>query len=162
MTFDELRLCMAIHKASLGGKERTKKADRHRAVGIVFWNWLNLFGDSRFPWNIDDVVHWAVSYRKDKGKRMKVEIALAHGDECYFKHRGKGDCCNVVEWGHVVPRCRGGADTVENGQIECHSHNHQRGVNGNVMSIEEYLLSPLTTSETTTAIKGDENGKKPD
>lgn len=145
MTFEELRLCMAIHRANLGGRDRTRKEDRHRAVGQVFWNWMHLFGDSRFPWGIDDVLHWAVNYRKGKSNRMKVQIALAHGEECYFKNRGKGPCCGSVEWGHIIPRCRGGADTVENGQIECRAHNHQRGVNGNVMTIEEYLASPLTT-----------------
>jgi hypothetical protein len=104
-----------------------------------------LFGDSRFPWSIDDVLHWSMQYRKSRQSKMKVQIALAHGETCYFKNRGKGPCCDRAEWGHIVPRCRGGLDTVENGQIECRAHNHQRGVNGNVMTIEEYLASPLAT-----------------
>jgi hypothetical protein len=152
MTFEELRLCMAIHRANLGGRDRTRKEDRHRAVGQVFWNWLHLFGDSRFPWAIDDVLHWSMQYRKSKSSRMKVQIALAHGDTCYFKNRGKGPCCGDAEWGHIKPRCRGGSDTVENGQIECRAHNHQRGVNGNVMTIEEYLDSPLTTHRDATLV----------
>ena len=145
MTFDELKLCMAIHRANLGGRDRTRTGDRHKAVGQVFWNWLHLFGDSRFPWSIDDVLHWSMQYRKSRQSRIKVQIALAHGEACYFRNRGKGPCCDSAEWGHLVPRCRGGKDTVENGQIECRAHNHQRGVNGNVMTIEEYLASPLST-----------------
>ena len=145
MTFEELKLCMAIQRANLGGRDRTRTGDRHKAVGQVFWHWLHLFGDSRFPWSIDDVLHWSMQYRKSRQSRMKVQIALAHGETCHFRNRGKGPCCDRAEWGHIVPRCRGGQDTVENGQIECRAHNHQRGVNGNVMSIEEYLASPLTT-----------------
>lgn len=152
MTFEELRLCMAIHRANLGGRDRTRKEDRHRAVEQVFCNWLELFGESKFPWDTDDVLHWSINYRKGRSNRMKVQIALSHGSECYFKHRGKGPCCRRVEWGHIVPRCRGGKDSVENGQIECRAHNHQRGVNGNVMTIEEYLLSSLTTQRVTSVV----------
>lgn len=159
MTFDELRLCMAIERAKLGGRDHTRKKDRHLAVGRVFWNWLHLFGDSKFPWEIDDVLHWAISCRKSKANRMKVQIALAHGADCYFRNRAKGPCSESVEWGHIVPRCRGGSDTVDNGQIECRAHNHQRGVNGNVMTIEEYLASPLTTYMEDTLVQELQHGR---
>jgi hypothetical protein len=78
MTFEELRLCMAIHRANLGGRDRTRTGDRHKAVGQVFWQWLHLFGDSRFPWSSDDVLHWSMQYRKSRSSKMKVQVALAH------------------------------------------------------------------------------------
>jgi hypothetical protein len=145
MTFEELKLCMAIHRARLGHKDRPRSRDRDYAVERVFSMWLEIFGESKFPWSVDDVVHWLITYRKRKENRIKVEIALSHGWTCYFKNRGKGPCCSVAEWGHIVPRSAGGPDTPENGQIECFSHNRQRG--GRVpMTIEEYLASDLTTS----------------
>lgn len=135
MTFDELRLCMAIHRAKLGNKDRTRSLDRNYAVERVFSEWIELFGDSRFPWAIDDVIRWLISHRKRPENRIKVEIALAHGATCYFANRGKGPCCDLAEWGHVVPRSRGGADTVENGQIECRTHNNGR----REATIEDYM-----------------------
>lgn len=145
MTFDELRLCMAIHRARLGHKDRPRSHDRNYAVERVFSKWLEIFGESSFPWSVDDVVHWLIAHRKRKDNRIKIEIALAHGWTCYFRNRGKGPCCNVAEWGHIVPRSGGGPDTIENGQIECFSHNRQRG--GRVpMTIEEYMASDLTTA----------------
>lgn len=132
---------MAIHKAGLHKGDRPRMHERHEAVRAVFAEWLALFKTSVFPWNTDDVIHWMGSYRRRKENVLKVEAALAHGCRCYFKRRGKGPCSKDAEWGHVVPRCRGGEDTVRNTQIECRAHNNQR----RDMSIEEYMQSDLTT-----------------
>lgn len=95
-----------------------------------------------FPFTIDDIERWSITLRKNTDAKVKVDIALAHGTECYFKRRGKGPCSEEVEAGHIVQRCKGGPLTVENGQIECRAHNNQR----REMAIEDYLKSDLTTN----------------
>ena len=144
MTENELHLCCAIRLADLGGGDRPTSDQRKRAALAVIAEWLSLTGDSLFPFTIDDIERWSITLRKSGDAKIKVDIALAHGSECYFKGRGKGPCSAEVEAGHVVQRCKGGPLTVENGQIECRAHNNQR----REMSIEDYMKSSLVTEAT--------------
>jgi hypothetical protein len=144
MTENELHLCCAIRLADLGGGDRPTSDQRKRAALAVIAEWLSLTGDSLFPFTIDDIERWSITLRKSGDAKIKVDIALAHGTECYFKGRGKGPCSAEVEAGHVVQRCKGGPLTVENGQIECRAHNNQR----REMSIEDYMKSSLVTEAT--------------
>lgn len=141
MTENELRLCCAIRLADLGGGDRPTSDQRKRAAISVVTEWISLIGDSVFPFTIDDIERWSITLRKSPDAKTKVDIALAHGTDCYFKHRGKGPCSSEVEAGHVLQRCKGGPLTVANGQIECRNHNNQR----RDMSIEEYMASDLST-----------------
>lgn len=141
MTENELHLCCAIRLADLGGGDRPTSDQRRRAALAVIAEWINLTGDSLFPFTIDDIERWSIALRKSGDAKIKVDIALAHGTECYFKNRGKGPCSEEVEAGHVVQRCKGGPLSVENGQIECRAHNNQR----REMSIEDYMKSSLST-----------------
>jgi hypothetical protein len=141
MTESELHLCCAIRRANLGGGDRPTSEQRQRAATAVLSEWLFLHGDTRFPFTIDDIERWSMALRKSPDAKIKVDIALAHGTECYFKGRGKGPCSSDVEAGHIVQRCKGGPLTVENGQIECRAHNNQR----REMSIEDYMRSTLST-----------------
>ena len=143
MTENELHLCCAIRLADLGGGDRPTSDQRRRAALAVMCEWLSLTGDSLFPFTIDDIERWSIALRKSSDAKIKVDIALAHGTECYFKGGGKGPCSGEVEAGHVVQRCKGGPLSVENGQIECRAHNNQR----REMSIEDYMKSDLTTYE---------------
>jgi hypothetical protein len=150
MTENELHLCCAIRLADLGGGDRPTSDQRKRAALAVVAEWIALTGDSLFPFTIDDIERWSIALRKSADAKIKVDIALAHGTECYFKHRGKGPCSAEVEAGHVVPRCKGGPLTVENGQIECRAHNNQR----REISIEDYMKSSMTTVETSLIAQG--------
>jgi hypothetical protein len=141
MLFTELKLCMAIHRAQLGGSDITSHAKRLDMVRDVVSVYIGIFEDCNFPYSIDDVDRWRLNLRKNTGTRIKVEVALEHGSRCYFDGRGKGPCCSEVECGHIVQNCMGGELSVANCQIECRSHNNQRLS----MSIEDYLKSPLTT-----------------
>lgn len=142
MTFKELYLCAAIHRAELGGSDRPTHMQRKEAAQAVMLSYLDLFDDSFFPFTIDDIAKWSQRYRKGgKDVETKVEIALAHGFRCPFFNRGKGPCSDEAEAGHIRQRSRGGPLTVENCWIECRAHNNQR----RDMSIEEYLDSDLTT-----------------
>lgn len=141
MTENELHLCCAIRRADLGGGDRPTSEQRRRAATVVLAEWLSLTGDTLFPFTIDDIERWSIALRKSPDAKIKVDIALTHGTECYFKHRGKGPCSEEVEAGHIVQRCKGGPLNVENGQIECRAHNNQR----REMSIEDYLKSNITT-----------------
>lgn len=144
MTESELYLCCAIRLADLGGGDRPTSDQRKRAAIAVFTEWLGLACDSSFPFTIDEIERWSLNLRKQRDVQVKVDIALAHGASCFFKGRGKGPCSAEVEAGHIVQRCKGGPLTVENGQIECRSHNNQR----REMSIEEYIKSDLSTEST--------------
>ncbi|NBW16164.1 MAG: HNH endonuclease, partial [Caulobacteraceae bacterium] len=127
MTFRELYLCAAIHRAELGGGDRPTHAQRKQAAADVMSAYLDLFDDSYFPFTIDDVAKWAQRYRKGGHEvQTKVEIALAHGFRCPFHGRGKGPCSEEAEAGHIVQRSRGGPLSVENCWIECRAHNNQR------------------------------------
>jgi hypothetical protein len=144
MTENELRLCCAIRRANLGGGDRPTKDQRERAAIAVVIEWIDLTGDSFFPFTIDDIERWSIALRKSSDAKIKVDIAMAKGTECYFKHNAKGPCSAEIEAGHIVPRCKGGALSVANGQIECRAHNNQR----REMSIEDYMKSDLTTEAT--------------
>jgi hypothetical protein len=141
MTEAELHLCCAIRRADLGGGDRPTSHQRRRAALSVVAEWIDMTGDTMFPFTIDDIERWSLNLRKQRDVQVKVDIALAHGTECYFKHRGKGPCSVDVEAGHVVQRSKGGPLSVENGQIECRAHNNQR----RDMAIEEYLKSEMRT-----------------
>ena len=141
MTTNELHLCCAIRLANLGGGDRPSSDKRRRAAIAVMAEWLTLTGDSFFPFTIDDIESSSILFRKSGDAKIKVDIALKHWAECYFKSRGKGPCSEDIEAGHVVQRSKGGPLSVENGQIECRSHNNQR----RAMSIEDYMKSNLTT-----------------
>jgi hypothetical protein len=143
MTESELHLCCAIRLADLGGGDRPTSDQRRRAALAVVTEWLNLTGDTIFPFTIDEIEKWSIALRKSADAKTKVDIALAHGSRCYFKHRGKGPCSDEVEAGHIVQRCKGGPLTVENGQIECRAHNNQR----RDMSIEDYMKSSMNTEQ---------------
>jgi hypothetical protein len=142
MTENELRLCCAIRRAKLGGGDRPTSYQRRQAALAVVSEWIDMTGDTRFPFTIDHIESWRLNLRKQRDANVKVAIALAHGTECYFKRRGKGPCSEEVEAGHIVQRCKGGPLSVENGQIECRAHNNQR----REMAIEEYLKSDMTTN----------------
>lgn len=141
MTFEELQLCMAIHRAGRGSDTPTKQAQRLALASRVLIEWLSMTGDTKFPFSIDDIVHFATAMRKNKDTRTKVNVALSHGTRCFWESRNKGPCCTNAECGHLVPNSKGGPLSVQNCVIECRAHNNQR----RAMTIEEYIRSDLTT-----------------
>lgn len=141
MTFDELRLCMAIHRADIGSGDRPTHDQRKQVAIAVFGAWMEVHGDSYFPFSMDDVIRMALLYRKRPENQVKIDVALSHGDRCFFKDRGKGPCSEDAELGHLVAKSKGGQADVANCQIECRAHNNQR----RERTIEEYLISSDTT-----------------
>ena len=141
MTFDQLKLCMAIHQADLGGGDRPSSSARLEAAAEVMHTFLFMFGESRFPYSIDDVETWRLSLRKNKETQIKTEIARVHGLRCFWAHRGIGPCSNDAEAGHIVARCHGGELSIENAMIECRAHNNDR----RERSIEQYLADKRET-----------------
>lgn len=135
MTFEELKLCIAIHRAKLGSRDRIYREDRLAGAAAVMCAWLQSYETTFFPFTIEDIHRWQLAIRKSKDARRKVEIAINHGFKCFWLNRGKGPCCDQAEAGHLVPRCRGGELTIENSIIECRNHNNQR----RERTIEEYL-----------------------
>jgi hypothetical protein len=140
MRFDELKLLVAINSLKPKGDPISDHARMARARQVRE-EYTRLFDDVFFPWATSDVIEMCVTWRKQATARTKAEIAAAHGYGCFWRHRGKGPCCDEVEGGHVVPRCAGADLTVANGMIECRAHNNQR----RERSIEEYLASDDVT-----------------
>lgn len=136
MRFDELKLLVAINSLQPEGDPISDSARMSRAREVRD-EYTRLFAEVFFPWTTSDVIEMCVTWRKNKSARIEAEIAAAHGYECFWKHRGKGPCCDELEGGHVVPRSAGADLTVANGMIECRAHNNQR----RERSIEEYLTS---------------------
>lgn len=153
MTFSELKLCMAIHQAKLGGGDRVTRQERMEAAALVMVRYLACFDASYFPYTLDDIDKWRLAIRKKRDTRIKMEVALCHGHHCFWEGRGKGPCCDDAECGHIVARCAGGELSVENCVIECRSHNNQR----RERPIAEYLQSELHTGE---AIAGERPAAK--
>lgn len=141
MTFDELKLAIAVHRADLGGADWTSHRQRYEAACVIYSEWVMYFRNTFFPFKLDVIERVRMQVRKNRDTRTKIEVAMAHGHDCYFSGRGKGRCSEDAECGHIIPRCRGGELGIENCQIECRAHNNQR----REMSIEEYLASDLTT-----------------
>jgi hypothetical protein len=143
MTFEELQLCMAIDKAGRGSDTPTRQAQRIELALRVVSQWIVMTGESRFPFDVDDIVHCATRMRKNRDTRTKVAVAHAHGIRCFWEGRGKGPCCQNAECGHLWQNSEGGPLSVENCVIECRAHNNQR----RAMTIEEYIKSTLTTEQ---------------
>lgn len=135
MTFDELKLCIAIQDAYLGGGDRPSTAARLEGAKAVLCAWLARYQDTRFPYSIDDIERWRINLRKNTDTRIKTDIAVAHGLRCFWSNRGLGECSDEAEAGHIVARCNGGALSIENAMIECHAHNNER----RELTIEEYV-----------------------
>ena len=136
MKFNELKLLVAIHRCQPKG-DPVSDRDRMRYAVEIRDVYTRMFGDVFFPWTVTEVVENGVLWRKNTTTRIKAEIADAHGYHCFWAERGKGQCSDEVEAGHVIARSTGAELTVANGMIECHSHNNQRSDR----TIEEYLAS---------------------
>lgn len=135
MTFDELRLLVAIQRANVVFRDGAADRERLQVCKEVAATFADLTGDVEFPFDRSDVWLQGVSWRKSQDKRTKAEVAFQHGFMCFWVGRGKGPCSDEAEVGHLVPRCHGGELTVANCIIECRNHNNQR----RELTIEEYL-----------------------
>lgn len=63
---------------------------------------------------------------------LSVFVARAHGRQCFWANRGRGECSTEVQLDRLLP---GGPYCVENCVIACAFHNGQRGDR----SVEAYL-----------------------
>jgi hypothetical protein len=142
MTFNELKLYIAIRQSRLGGADFNSEFERIEMAAAIMREWVHTYKNSVFPFSVDDILKHRMAYRKNKNTRIKVEVAIRHGCNCFWKERGKGECSDTVDCGHIVARSNGGEMSVENCMIECSAHNRQRGV----LSIEDYVRSGLNSS----------------
>lgn len=133
---------MAIRQVDGLGKDRQTHQDRMEFAKQVHSAWATMTGEVYFPFLLDEVQVLSVRLRKSMDTRIKVDIALHNGSDCFWLHRDKGPCSDQAEAGHLIPRCQGGELTVANGIIECRAHNNQR----REMLVEQYLMSELRTS----------------
>jgi len=144
MTFDELRIAVAVVLAKSPDepwiRDACTESERLDYARKVQGQHMLLSRDCFFPFTVDEVIRVAFNVRKQPDTRIKAEVAMTHGWECFWRNRNKGPCDDTAECGHLVPRCKGGELTIPNCVIECRSHNNQR----REMTIEEYLSSELT------------------
>jgi hypothetical protein len=137
MTFDELKLYIAIRQSRLGGADFNSELERIEMAAAVMREWVHEFKSSVFPFSIDEILRHRMTYRKSADTKIKVEVAIRHGRHCFWGGRGKGQCSNEVDCGHIVAKSSGGGLTIENCMIECSAHNRQRGT----LTVEEYICS---------------------
>lgn len=135
MTFSELNLVIAIKRLNCGSRDYNSQRERLIFAIRVQSEYCRIRGETVFPFTVDDVHAAYLKLRKNADTKLKAEIADTHGVRCFWIGRGKGDCDEDAEAGHIVPRCKGGPLTVANAMIECRKHNNAR----REKSIEEYL-----------------------
>jgi hypothetical protein len=135
MTFDELRLAMAVRMMNENVRDSAANQEMLSFANRVQQEYARIFQEVCFPFFLDDVRRLATNVRKNKDVRIKADVALAHGVRCFWSGRGMGECSDEAECGHLVPRCRGGELSVANCIIECRRHNNER----REKTIEEYL-----------------------
>ena len=70
--------------------------------------------------------------------KLQCERLLLDGAKCFWYLRGKGECSDEFDLGHVKAASIGGELTLANTMTECSHHNRSRGD----MTIEEYLAKP--------------------
>jgi hypothetical protein len=71
-----------------------------------------------------------------KKLELTIEVARAHGRQCFYADRGLGECSSDIDLDRIVPGSRGGKYMVENCVIACGRHNRARGDK----NIEELLV----------------------
>lgn len=143
MTFAELRLHCAIYQSRRYVKSRDYITQQTRiGMAIVIRDaYTRLIGDVHFPYTLDEVHKAYMVHRKSKFAKLVAECAIRHQQfQCFWLHRGLGNCCDTVHFGHVIPQSCGGPDSSANGMIECSHHNTSRGA----MSIEDYLCKGVS------------------
>jgi hypothetical protein len=139
MNREELKLSMAVfiwrQNEQYPSRDLVYSDERRRVCLEIRSKYDSLFQTIAFPYSEDDILRTMHQVRKNKDTEIKAEIAILHGYACFWEHRGKGDCSDELEAGHIIPASDGAPLTVENGMIECRYHNNQR----RTQTIEEYL-----------------------
>lgn len=141
MKFAELRLLVAINELGNSG-DPIRDSDRLEYAKQIRDVYSRLHQTVEFPWDVSDVIELATKWRKGTPTKLKADIAIAHGFECFWRERGKGPCSDEAEAGHILPASSGAQLSVANGLIECRAHNNQR----RDRTIEEYLSSEDKTT----------------
>lgn len=73
-----------------------------------------------------------------KKLELLVQVARSHGDNCFYAHRGLGDCVEEIDLDRLIA---GGMYSVANCVIACSKHNRMRGDK----TIDEFLRSASCT-----------------
>jgi len=140
MKFKDLKLLVAIRGLETG-RDPQSEHNRLEFARTVQHEYADLYRDTCFPWTVNEVCEIAAQLRKNTNNKLKADIASAHGYKCFWSSRAKGPCSDDVEAGHVIAAKTGAPLSVENGMIECRSHNNQR----RDRTIEDYLKSDDVT-----------------
>lgn len=145
MRSDELPTMMAIYRVERLIEERRAAGEQIPPFGSDDWlieperrrEMLSMIQSFLLP--DEALLRSYTRYRKsgDKKLRLLVEVATRHGDRCFFRDRGKGECSGDIDLDRIIPGARGGDYTIENCQLACSRHNRERGDR----SVEEYLAS---------------------
>jgi hypothetical protein len=99
------------------------------------------------PYPMERVVEVWRELRKVPKARLKCEVSLKHGSQCFYAHRGVGACSDEVDLDRILPEVRGGEYTVENCVIACSAHNRSRGST----PIEAFLAAAGRPSSSSTS-----------
>lgn len=82
MTFDELKLAIAVHRADLGGADWTSHRQRYEAACVIYSEWVMYFRNTFFPFKLDVIERVRMQVRKNRAhnnqrREMSIEEYLA-------------------------------------------------------------------------------------
>ena len=135
MTFDDLPLydaVYAVRKAmeaageNPGSDDWTADEQKRRELTGRIVAALTTDTEQRM---IDAFIGFRKSPNVDGKKKIELimDVRRAHGDQCFYRGRGRGECSEEVDLDRIVPGSRGGRYTVENCMLVCSRHNRMRG-----------------------------------
>ncbi len=143
MKFDELPLYIAIHQVHTQinepCSEKWTSTHLRDAYKLVLMQLVDneSWTDQGIPWSQEHVREaWMKTRKSPDGKiRLICQVALRHGESCFYSNRGVGDCSEDIDLERLIPETRGGIYALKNCVIACSFHNRSRGDT----PIEEFL-----------------------
>jgi hypothetical protein len=165
MTFDELPLYQAVYRVYASvekpGSDDWISSNAKAACKLVLLQIVEneAWTEHGIPYSMERVVEVWRDLRKAPKTRLKCEVSLKHGSQCFYVHRGIGPCSCEVDLDRIIPESRGGQYTIENCLIVCSTHNRSRGD----QSIEDFLTAslklnlPMTSGTVPRVLVGDDH-----
>ena len=103
MTFDELPLYQAVYRVYTSvekpGSDDWISSNAKTAYKLVLLQIVEneAWTEHGIPYSMERVVEVWRDLRKVPKTRLKCEVSLKHGPQCFYAHRGVGPCSEEVD-----------------------------------------------------------------
>lgn len=151
MKFSELPLYQAI-KAAYAFVDSPRSArwliDQQKELYMLIVSYMDNF-DNGVPYTKTQVMEAWDRFGKGPSvggmnkNKLTIEVAEAHGEHCFYRGRGLGECNDEIQLDRLIPGDRGGGYSVANCVLSCQFHNGSRGER----NVEDYLRSGTLGSQ---------------